>query len=43
MIVPVDGTSSLDTYSEQFAAWELANGPTFGQKVTLTKSDLIKF
>jgi nicotinamidase-related amidase len=43
VIVPVDGISSADTYSEQFATWQLANGPTFSQKVTLTKSDMIKF
>jgi nicotinamidase-related amidase len=43
VIVPVDGISSVDQYSEQFSTWQLANGPTFGQKVTLTKIDMIKF
>lgn len=43
VIVPVDGISAADTYSEQFSTWQLANGPTFGQKVTITKSDMIKF
>jgi nicotinamidase-related amidase len=43
VIVPVDGISSLDTYSEQFSAWQLINGPTFGQRVTLTRTDMIKF
>jgi nicotinamidase-related amidase len=43
VIVPVDGLSSVDAYSEQFSTWQLANGPTFGQKVTITKSDMIKF
>jgi nicotinamidase-related amidase len=43
VIVPVDGISSVDTYSEQFGTWQLANGPTFGQKVTITKTDMIKF
>jgi len=43
VIAPVDGISSLDTYSEQFGVWQLANGPTFGQKVTLTRSGMIKF
>lgn len=43
VIVPVDGISSADTYSEQFGTWQLANGPTFGQKVTVTKIDMIKF
>ena len=43
VIVPVDGVSAADTYPEQFGVWQLANGPTFGAKVTLTKSDMIKF
>ena len=43
VIVPVDGISAADTYSEQFSTWQLANGPTFGQKVTITTSDMIKF
>ena len=43
VIVPVDGISSGDTYSEQFSTWQLANGPTFGKLVTITKIDMIKF
>lgn len=43
VIVPVDGISSADTYSEQFSTWQLANGPTFGKRVTITKIDMIKF
>ena len=43
VIVPVDGISSADPYTEQFSVWQLANGPTFGQKVTLTRIDMIKF
>ena len=43
VIVPVDGISSLDTYSEQFGVWQLANGPTFSARVTLSRTDLIKF
>jgi nicotinamidase-related amidase len=43
VVVPVDGLSSVDTYSEQFSVWQLANGPTFSQKVTITKTDMIKF
>ena len=43
VIVPVDGVSAVDTYSEQFATWQLANGPTFSQNVTITKTDMIKF
>lgn len=43
VIVPVDGLSSADTWTEQFSIWQLANGPTFGQRVTLTKIDMVKF
>jgi len=43
VIVPVDGVSSADAYTEQFSVWQLANGPTFGQKGTLTRIDMIKF
>ncbi len=43
VVVPVDGISSVDTYSEQLAIWQLANGPAFSQHVTITKSDMIKF
>ncbi len=43
VIVPVDGLSGSDIYTEQFSVWQLANGPTFGQRVTLTKIDMIKF
>lgn len=46
VIVPVDGMSSpnLNTlYTEQYTAWHLANAPVFGGRVTLTKTDMIKF
>lgn len=46
VVVPVDGMSSanLDTlYTEQYTAWHLANAPAFGGRVTLTKTDMIKF
>jgi nicotinamidase-related amidase len=43
VIVPVDGISSADQYSEQFSTWQLANGPTFGKRVTITKIDMVKF
>lgn len=45
-IVPVDGMSSPNTntlYTEQYTAWHLANAPFFGGRVTLTKTDMIKF
>jgi nicotinamidase-related amidase len=43
VVVPVDGMSSIDTFSEQYTAWHLANGPVFSANVTLTKIDMIKF
>jgi nicotinamidase-related amidase len=43
VIVPVDAISSADTYTEQFSVWQMANGPTFGKKVTITRADMIKF
>lgn len=43
VIVPVDGMSSENTYFEQYTAYHLANAPGVGQKVTLTKIDMIKF
>jgi len=45
-VVPVDGMSSLNAntlYTEQYTAWHLANAPFFGGKVTLTRTDMIKF
>lgn len=44
VIVPVDGMSSEDLYFEQASAWLLAKGTGgIGPKVTLTRSDMIKF
>lgn len=43
VIVPVDGMPSSDPYAEQLAIWQLAHGPGFGQQVTLTRSDMIRF
>ena len=44
VIVPVDGMSSEDLYYEQASAWLLAKGTGgIGPKVTLTRSDMIKF
>ncbi|HZL31493.1 MAG TPA: cysteine hydrolase [Pseudolabrys sp.] len=43
VVVPVDGMSSVDLYSEQYTAWHLAHGPVFSKMVTLTKFDMIKF
>jgi nicotinamidase-related amidase len=44
--VPVDGMSSPNEstlYTEQYTAWHLANAPVFGGRVTLTRTDMIKF
>src|SRR5207249_649149 len=38
MLVPVDGISAVEPYAEQFSVWQLINGPTFGARVTLTKT-----
>ena len=43
VIVPVDGVSSGVTFAEQYTAWHLTNAPTVGQRVTLTKIDMIKY
>jgi nicotinamidase-related amidase len=43
VIIPVDGIGSADAYSEQFSTWQLANGPTFGNRVTITRTDMVKF
>lgn len=43
VIVPVDGLSSKDLYAEQLTVWQLAHGPGFGNLVTITRSDMIKF
>jgi hypothetical protein len=44
-VVPVDGMSAEDSYNEQYAAWHLYKGGPVNltEKVTLTRSDLIKF
>lgn len=46
VVLPVDGMAgpNLDTlYTEQYTAWDLANAPVYGGRVTLTKTDMIKF
>jgi nicotinamidase-related amidase len=42
VIVPVDGMSE-NPYVEQYTAWHLANNPSYGAQVTLTKFDMIGF
>jgi nicotinamidase-related amidase len=44
VIAPVDGMTSENLYFEQISVWLLANGTGgIGPKVTLTRSDMIKF
>jgi nicotinamidase-related amidase len=43
VIVPVDGMPGDGVYQEQFAAWNIVNGPTVREKSTLTKIDMISF
>ena len=43
VIVPVDGLSSKNLYAEQLTVWQLAHGPGFGKRITITRSDMIKF
>jgi nicotinamidase-related amidase len=43
VIVPVDGMSADNPYTEQYTAWHLTNAPVVSRNVTLTKFDLIKF
>jgi nicotinamidase-related amidase len=43
VVVPVDGISDGDTYKEQYVTFQLPNGPTYGQRVTVTKVNMMKF
>jgi hypothetical protein len=43
VIVPVDTMPAATAYQEQFAIWEIANGPAFRGLSTLTRSNLLKF
>jgi nicotinamidase-related amidase len=43
VIVPVDTVSADTTFPELYAVWHLANAPIVAPKVTLTRSDMIKF
>ncbi len=43
IVVPVDAITAITTYAEQFSIWQLGNAPIISPKVTLTKSDMIKF
>jgi nicotinamidase-related amidase len=41
VVVPVDGMASETSYSEQYTAWDLVNGPRLGDRVKLTALDWI--
>jgi nicotinamidase-related amidase len=43
VILPVDGVTASDTFTEQYVAWHLANAPAVGPNTTLTKIELLKF
>jgi nicotinamidase-related amidase len=43
VILPVDGVSASDTYTEQYVAWHMTNAPGVGAKTTLSKTELLKF
>jgi nicotinamidase-related amidase len=43
VIVPVDGLSAVDPYSDYSTVFTFANAPLLSTKTTLTKSDMIKF
>lgn len=42
-IIPVDTMPADGAYQEQFVAWQIANGPTFREEATLTRSDMVTF
>ena len=43
VVVPIDGMTAENTYAEQAAAWLLANAPTVGNKMSLTRMDMIGY
>ncbi len=43
IVVPVDAITATTPYAEQFSVWQLGNAPVISPKITLTKSDMIKF
>ena len=43
VVIPVDGISANGLFEEQLTVWQLAHGPGFGNQVTITKSDMIRF
>lgn len=43
IILPVDGMSSSDLYSEQYVTWHMAHAPGVSKMTTLTRTDMITF
>lgn len=43
VVLPVDGMSASDTYTEQYVTWHMTNAPAVGPNTTLTKIALLKF
>ena len=43
IIVPVDAITATTPYAEQLSVWQLGNAPVISPKITLTKSEMIKF
>lgn len=43
VVLPVDGMSASDTYTEQYVAWHMTNAPAVAPNTTLTKISLLKF
>lgn len=43
VIVPLDGVSGDNAYTEQYTAWHLANVPVLSPAMTLTTLDALKF
>jgi nicotinamidase-related amidase len=43
VVVPIDAMPADTAYQEQFAIWEIANGPGVREDSTLTKLDMLSF
>jgi nicotinamidase-related amidase len=43
VIVPVDTTWGISEYPEQYVAWDLTNAPVIPKRITLTRTNMIKF
>jgi nicotinamidase-related amidase len=43
VVVPVDTMPADGPYQEQFAIWQIANGPTVREMSTITRSDIVSF